>query len=72
MASAPPSTNQAGIPFFTPDAFGPFNDLAAAIFRSQQLQLQALAAWQESIVALQRELWDEWTCRWAGGIPIDA
>jgi hypothetical protein len=42
------------------------------LLQTQQLQLQALVSWQEGAVAFQRELWDLWACRWAGGVPIDA
>lgn len=45
---------------------------AEYLLQTQQLQLQALVSWQESAAAFQRELWDLWACRWAGGAPIDA
>ena len=24
-----------------------------------------------SLAALQQDWWDEWVCRWGGGVPID-
>lgn len=38
----------------------------------QALQLDMFIAWQRACSTLQQELWDEWTCRFAGGVPIDA
>ena len=40
-------------------------------FRNQQVVLEAMLAWQRSLAALQAEWWDEWACRWAGGVPLD-
>ena len=45
---------------------------AALIEQTQHAQLELLDSWQRSIAALHRECWDEWACRWAGGVPIDA
>lgn len=45
---------------------------ARALIEVQQAPLQALFAWQCSLAAIQQELWDEWVCRFAGGVPIDA
>lgn len=42
------------------------------LLQAQQTQLQLWLSWQESLAAVQRELWDLWACRWAGGAPIDA
>jgi hypothetical protein len=42
------------------------------MLQAQQAQLQAWLGWQESLTVVQRELWDLWACRWAGGAPIDA
>jgi hypothetical protein len=38
----------------------------------QRLWLAALLPWQQGLLAAQRDLWDGWTSRWAGGVPIDA
>jgi hypothetical protein len=46
--------------------------MAEFLLQSQQLQLQSWLSWQEGLAAYQRELWDMWVCRWAGGAPIDA
>lgn len=35
------------------------------------LQAQALAAWQQSVQATQRDLVDDWIARWGGGVPLD-
>jgi len=39
---------------------------------SQRLWLAAMVPWHQALIAAQRDWWDEWTCRWAGGVPIDA
>jgi hypothetical protein len=36
----------------------------------QSAQWQALSAWQQALASIQKEWWDEWTARWAGGAPI--
>lgn len=60
------SGSSAGLP-------APFDasELIGVWLRTQQLPLTAMLAWQQSMVAVQRELWDEWICRWGGGVPID-
>jgi hypothetical protein len=45
--------------------------LTDAMLQTQRIQLKAIAQWQGSFVALQSELWDEWRCRFAGGVPLD-
>lgn len=66
-APAPPSFN---------DSFQPAADWWSSLMQSwsqmQRVQLEALDAWQRSLAATQRELWDEWIAHWAGGAPIDA
>jgi len=54
-----------------PELVQPVAHLLTAVFRAQQLQLEAMAALQNSLAAIQRELWDEWISHWAGGVPID-
>jgi hypothetical protein len=50
-------------------------DLSSAMTRlvveAQQLPLRSALAWQQAMVATQQELFDEWACRFAGGVPID-
>ena len=46
--------------------------LAANLVGMQRVQLEILWAWQRAGHAVQQELWDEWACRWAGGVPLDA
>lgn len=38
----------------------------------QQLQWAALGAWQQSFTTFGKDFWEQWACRYAGGIPIDA
>ena len=38
---------------------------------AQRQQLEMMAAWQRSIAAVQRELIDQWICRFGGGVPLD-
>ena len=35
-------------------------------------ELQVLGAWQQSVLAMQRGLFDVWVAHFAGGVPIDA
>jgi hypothetical protein len=39
--------------------------------QAQQVQLGMLAAWQQSAKAVQQELWDQWSSRFGGGVPLD-
>ncbi len=45
--------------------------LALNAVRVQQLQIDTMLAWQAAAVAINGEIWDEWRCRFAGGVPID-
>lgn len=47
------------------------NAMTRMYLESQRVPMQAFLAWQQSMAATQQELWDEWTCRFAGGVPID-
>ena len=38
---------------------------------AQSFWMSTLLPWNQGLLATQRNLWDEWTCRWAGGAPID-
>jgi hypothetical protein len=55
-----------------PAAFLPWTPFMDALLQVQRLQWEVLGAWQRSWLAVQSELFDEWQCRWAGGVPIDA
>jgi hypothetical protein len=52
-------------------ALNPINAFSESLMMMQALQLDVLLFWQKSMVDFNRELWDQWTCRWAGGVPID-
>ncbi|MDR6537590.1 hypothetical protein [Variovorax soli] len=56
-------------------SFQPVLDWQTAIIQSlmqaQQMQLQMLAAWQQPFATVNRELWDQWVCRFGGGVPLD-
>jgi hypothetical protein len=52
--------------------FVPSMAIVAGLMRAQRVQLEALESWQQSIAAINQELWDEWVCHWGGGAPIDA
>ena len=45
---------------------------ADSVWQVQRMQVEALIAWQNSMAAVSQELWDEWVCHFAGGVPIDA
>jgi hypothetical protein len=55
----------------TPDVLGwmPFME---AFLQVQRMQWELLVSWQRAAAAVQKELFDEWVCRFAGGVPIDA
>ena len=38
---------------------------------AQRLQWDAFLCWQQSIATFNKDLWDQWAVRWAGGVPID-
>ncbi|MEO8079080.1 MAG: hypothetical protein ABI641_01025 [Caldimonas sp.] len=38
----------------------------------QRLQWQALLDWQSSMLAFHKDLWEQWVCRYGGGVPIDS
>jgi len=42
-----------------------------SLLQAQRVQLEALNSCQESMAAINQELWDEWVCHWGGGAPID-
>ena len=44
---------------------------AENLFQIQRAQLEALLSWQKSMASIGQELWDEWACHFAGGVPID-
>ena len=53
----------------------PIDTLSAAVVRGwvqlQQQQWKALAAWQQSFATFSKDFWEQWACRYAGGVPID-
>lgn len=51
--------------------FVPFTNFFDAITAAQRIQWQATMAWYQSVLNVQQELWDEWVCHCAGGVPID-
>lgn len=46
--------------------------LIAAMFAAQRLQWEAMSAWQQSLLAFNQDLWEQWACHFGGGVPIDA
>ena len=41
------------------------------LFQIQRAQLDAMLSWQKSMASINQEMWDEWACHFAGGVPID-
>jgi hypothetical protein len=37
----------------------------------QRNQFQVLNAWTNAFKDVNQELWDEWVCRFGGGVPLD-
>ena len=46
--------------------------LVASLMAANRWQWEAFIAWQETLAAVQRDLWKQWASRYAGGVPIDA
>jgi len=42
-----------------------------SLLQAQRGQWEMMAAWQRSIGNAQRELMDQWICRFGGGVPLD-
>ena len=41
------------------------------LLQAQRIQWELFASWQRSLAAVQRELQDQWICRFGGGVPLD-
>jgi hypothetical protein len=48
-----------------------FASAIESLMQAQRVQLEALNSWQQSMAAINQEVWDEWVCHWGGGAPID-
>jgi len=57
----------------TPDLLyaAPWAPYLEGWLQAQRDQLESAILWQQSFVALYRELWDRWIAHCAGGAPID-
>ncbi|MET3373493.1 hypothetical protein ABIC89_002555 [Variovorax boronicumulans] len=44
---------------------------AKSAWLAQRQQWETMASWQHSVAAMQRELTDQWICRFGGGVPLD-
>ena len=45
--------------------------VSKSLWLAQRQQWEMTVAWQRSIGAMQRELMDQWICRFGGGVPLD-
>jgi hypothetical protein len=45
--------------------------LFAPFFEAQRLSWNALIDWQQSMTEFNKDFWQQWACRFAGGVPID-
>lgn len=68
----PAATESAPVPGINFFDFGASNAALESWFQVQQRQWDALLNWQRSLADVQQDLWDQWVCHWAGGVPIDA
>jgi hypothetical protein len=41
------------------------------VFEAQRAQWQALLSWQQSLATFNKDFWEQWAVRYAGGMPID-
>ena len=55
-----------------PAAFAGWMPIMEALLQFQRMQWELVGSWQSAMAAAQQELFDEWVCRWGGGVPIDA
>jgi hypothetical protein len=55
-----------------PPGLGFMTLASESLVLAQRLQWETLLAWQGAFAAVQRDLFDQWACRWGGGVPIDA
>ena len=44
----------------------------AVALESQRIQMEWLSTWQRALLGMHGEIWDWWTSRFAGGVPLDA
>jgi len=42
-----------------------------SFLQAQRIQWELFTSWQQSLDAMQRELQDQWICRFGGGVPLD-
>jgi hypothetical protein len=45
--------------------------LVRFLMQAQRNQYQVLAAWEKTVGTVNQDLWDQWVCRYAGGVPLD-
>lgn len=45
--------------------------LVGFLMQAQRNQCQVLATWEKSLGAVNQDLWDQWVCRFGGGVPLD-
>ena len=38
---------------------------------AQRMQWDALVQWQQALATLNKDIWEQWSVRFFGGIPID-
>jgi hypothetical protein len=60
--STPPADDSTG------STFAPLADL---LFAAQRELWEACFTWQQSLVTLNQDLWEQWAAHFAGGVPID-
>ena len=65
-------------PFAAPPSAAPlpaasvwWSSLAAPWLEAQRLQWEGLVAWQRTLATVQKDVWDQWICRYGGGVPLD-
>lgn len=52
-------------------SIGGFSSLVNPWLEVQRLQWEAFRSWQQSFATFNKDVWEQWTVRYAGGIPID-
>ena len=69
------TASQRSAPTFEPHgafAIPDFSEFIVAPFaEAQRLQWKALLDWRDSLVTFNKDFWEQWACRYAGGVPID-
>jgi hypothetical protein len=64
-SQTPRSARASGVP-----ALPDFSGAVDSFVEAQRLQSKALLDWQESLLTFNKDFWEQWAYRYAGGAPF--